>query len=100
MPKLGCCSQIIDELIGVFKESLALKRSHKLTAKKEGILFDIKYSATSSSGVACDDEPSLTKLFKDRYSKDKVISQGLAHTFMAELQLMASQQIIAHTRLN
>lgn len=74
MPKLSCSLQIIDEFIGVFKESLGLKRSSKLTAVKEGILFDIKYAATASPGVACDKEPALTKLFKDRYIKDKVIS--------------------------
>ena len=66
------CSQIIDELISVFTTCMALKKSYKLITAKEGILFDIKYATTNSSATTGNDEPSLAKLFRDRFQKDKV----------------------------
>ena len=54
-----------------YKEGLGLTRSFNLTVAKEDILVDIRASTPQDGLLAAD----LAHLFRDRFSKDKVMSR-------------------------
>lgn len=53
------CLQIVDDVIGVYKDSLALVKFYKLTTAKEAILFDMSITVPVSSGGGLGGKPVL-----------------------------------------
>lgn len=64
--------QILEAEVLCYKEGLGLSKYYKLTSVKEDILVDIGPAAGPAAGSQDDpQEAILTRLFKERYFKDK-----------------------------
>ena len=72
----------------MLKDCLGITASYKLTTVKEKIRFDmrsdVRHKTPVSSGKIQGDQPILTQLFKERYSKDKAAIEDAAFKQLEE----------------
>ena len=62
--------QLLLMLVATYREALGLSRTYRLTTVRESLMTELKYAAAPEEAG----EALLSKLFRERFAKDKVCS--------------------------